>query len=133
MTQEAAALQFLEVFPEAEAFNITILTEEKRVIVARPQCFSPMHGRKRSSKELDWAETIAMCTKTESSSAAWRSIRSAPYALRSSHVRIFSLKRPSEAAAIVDGRVGDVRALPTSVPPPISNAKTRTLAQGRGM
>ena len=32
------AVQFLEAFPKAQAFNVILLTEEKRAIISRPQC-----------------------------------------------------------------------------------------------
>ena len=38
MTDHATALQFLQAFPEADAFNVTLLTEERRRIVNLPQC-----------------------------------------------------------------------------------------------
>ncbi len=38
MPTHAAALRFIDCFPEAAAWNVTLLTEEKRAIVAKPQC-----------------------------------------------------------------------------------------------
>ena len=38
MAAHGQALQFLEAFPEAKAFSIALLTEEKRAIVSKPQC-----------------------------------------------------------------------------------------------
>ena len=32
------AIQFLQAFPEAQAFSVTLLTEEKRTVVHSPQC-----------------------------------------------------------------------------------------------
>ena len=37
-SQHAQALHFLEAFPEAEAFHVCLLTEEKRSIINKAQC-----------------------------------------------------------------------------------------------
>ena len=38
MAHLASALRFVDAFPETEAFNVTLLTEEKRSIIVKPQC-----------------------------------------------------------------------------------------------
>ena len=38
MVSQSAAIRFIEAFPEAQAFSVTILTEEKRSVVGHPQC-----------------------------------------------------------------------------------------------
>ena len=38
MAHLASALRFVDAFPEAEALNVTLLTEEKRGIIVKPQC-----------------------------------------------------------------------------------------------
>ena len=36
--RQAQALHFIEAFPEAQAFHVVLLTQEKRAIVVKPQC-----------------------------------------------------------------------------------------------
>ena len=41
MADKGVALQFLQCFPEAVAFNVTLLTEERRHVLSLPQCSRP--------------------------------------------------------------------------------------------
>ena len=43
MAQIATALRFIEAFPEAQAFNVCLLTEEKRAIVTRAQWLANLY------------------------------------------------------------------------------------------
>ena len=42
MAEEAAARRFIEVFPEAFAWNVTVLNSDEQPLVVRPQCSRAM-------------------------------------------------------------------------------------------